>query len=157
MQHRLAALIGGSLASEVILGTFHGMCVTFLRKHGSKIGLRPNWVICDRDQQLQYGKSALNDPQFSEQVQINPSSPKPLWKRSRKQNPKATHPKKCFGRPKLPTKNLWLHYIDFPGTQVALLEENYRSSSSILKASLAVVQQGINTSIRFTHRNHAEI
>ncbi|KAA1096075.1 hypothetical protein PGT21_004275 [Puccinia graminis f. sp. tritici] len=231
MQHRLAALIGGSLASEVILGTFHGMCVTFLRKHGSKIGLRPNWVICDRDQQLQYGKSALNDPQFSEQVQDQSIKPKTVVEAISKAKSQGYSPEEMLRQAETsyqklmaalyrsytdllhadncldfddllllgeklfrshPTIIAHIQHVlidefqdtntvqyeimrllahrgavtvvgdpdqgiygfryaqainlekmtkDFPGTQVALLEENYRSSSSILKASLAVVQQ----------------
>lgn len=31
---------------------------------------------------------------------------------------------------------------DFPSTESILLEENYRSTASILKASLAIVSQG---------------
>ncbi|WAQ87939.1 hypothetical protein PtA15_9A63 [Puccinia triticina] len=231
MQNRLAALIGGSLVSEVILGTFHGMCVTFLRKHGTKIGLRPNWVICDRDQQLQYGKTALKDPQFSEEVQDQSIKPKAVVEAISKAKSQGFSPEETLRRAETPYQKLmamlYRSYIDllyadncldfddllllgeklfrshpaiiahiehvlidefqdtntvqyeimrllahrgavtvvgdpdqgiygfryaqainlekmtkdFPGTQVALLEENYRSSSSILKASLAVVQQ----------------
>ncbi|KAA1096084.1 hypothetical protein PGT21_004498 [Puccinia graminis f. sp. tritici] len=231
MQHRLAALIGGSLASEVILGTFHGMCVTcrcwflfskfiplqglliyidygciitVLRKHGSKIGLRPNWVICDRDQQLQYGKSALNDPQFSEQVQDQSIKPKTVVEAISKAKSQGYSPEEMLRqaetsyqklmaalyREKLfrshPTIIAHIQHVlidEFQDTNTVqyeimrllahrgavtvvgdpdqgiygfryaqainlekmtkgcLLEENYRSSSSILKASLAVVQQ----------------
>ncbi|KAH9457106.1 hypothetical protein Pst134EA_021003 [Puccinia striiformis f. sp. tritici] len=231
MQHRLTALIGGSVASEVILGTFHGMCVTFLRKHGSKIGLKSNWVICDRDQQLAYGKATLKDPQFADQNQDQSIKPKTLVESISKAKSQGSSPEEMLRQAETPFKKLMAmlyrsysdlleadncldfddlllfgeqlfrshpaiishiqHVLidefqdtntvqyqimrllahrgavtvvgdpdqgiygfryaqsinlekmtkDFPGTQVALLEENYRSSSSILKASLAVVQQ----------------
>lgn len=47
-----------------------------LRKHSTKVNLKPNWVICDRDQQLQYAKTTLKDPQFAEQLQDGSLKPK---------------------------------------------------------------------------------
>lgn len=36
-------------------------------------------------------------------------------------------------------------FADFPGTEQIFLEQNYRSTSSILKCSLAIVSQGLFT------------
>ncbi|EGG06154.1 uncharacterized protein MELLADRAFT_87299 [Melampsora larici-populina 98AG31] len=62
MKNRLYVLLGAKLANEIVMGTFHGVCVRFLRQHGSKVGLKANWVICDRKQQLAYCKHVLKDP-----------------------------------------------------------------------------------------------
>jgi len=202
-----------------------------LRKHSAKVNLKPNWVICDRDQQLQYAKTTLKDPQFAEQLQDGSVKPKTVVEaiskaKSQGSSPEAmlrqaetpyhklmamlyrsytdllsadncldfddllllgeqlfrTHPsiishiqhvlidefqdtntvqyqimrllahrgavtivgdpdQGIYGFRYAQAVNLKKMIEDFPGTQVALLEENYRSSSSILKASLAVVQQ----------------
>ncbi|POW09281.1 hypothetical protein PSHT_09184, partial [Puccinia striiformis] len=120
MQHRLTALIGGSVASEVILGTFHGMCVTFLRKHGSKIGLKSNWVICDRDQQLAYGKATLKDPQFADQNQDQSIKPKTLVESISKAKSQGSSPEEMLRQAETPFKKL-----------MAML---YRSYSDLLEA-----------------------
>ncbi|KAG0145759.1 hypothetical protein CROQUDRAFT_658266 [Cronartium quercuum f. sp. fusiforme G11] len=66
MKHRLHVLLGAKLSNKIVnMGTFHGVCVKFLRKYGSKVGLKPNWVICDWDQQLAYCKSILHQPSFA--------------------------------------------------------------------------------------------
>ncbi|MBW0480702.1 hypothetical protein O181_020417 [Austropuccinia psidii MF-1] len=77
MKARLVSLLGSFLASQIILGTFHGMCVGFLRKHGAKVSLKPNWLICDRDQQLEYCKTVLKNPQFVSRIQQAHYSMKP--------------------------------------------------------------------------------
>ncbi|KAH9821595.1 P-loop containing nucleoside triphosphate hydrolase protein [Melampsora americana] len=68
MKNRLYVLLGAKLANEIVMGTFHGVCVRFLRKHGSKVGLKANWVICDRKQQLTYCKDLLKDPKVKAQM-----------------------------------------------------------------------------------------
>lgn len=44
-----------------------------------------------------------------------------------------------------PPLALTISVPDFPGTQQIFLEENYRSTASILKLSLAIVSQGFRT------------
>ncbi|PLW13485.1 hypothetical protein PCANC_15611 [Puccinia coronata f. sp. avenae] len=247
MQFRLAALIGAPLASEVTLGTFHGMCVTFLRKHGAKIKLRSNWVICDRDQQLQYAKTTLRDPQFAEQLQDGSVKPKTVVEEVSKAKSQGFTPQIMLRRAETSFQKLmamlYQSYSDllsadncldfddllllgeelfrshpdvishiqhvlidefqdtntiqyeimrllahrgavtivgdpdqgiygfryaqainlekmtqqFPGTKVAMLEENYRSSSSILKASLAVVQQDQGRIEKNLYTSHPQV
>ena len=50
---------------------------------------------------------------------------------------------KGLGRPSLDPANTDFNHLDFPTTQRLLLEENYRSTGSILAASLAIVAQGM--------------
>jgi hypothetical protein len=77
-----------------------------LRKHGSKIGLRPNWAICDRDQQLQYGKSALNDPQFSEQLQDQSIKPKTVVEAISKAKSQGYSPEEMLRQAETPYQKL---------------------------------------------------
>lgn len=233
MQNRLITLLGGPAASQVILGTFHGMCVGFLRKHGAKVGLKNNWSICDRDQQLQYCKTVLKDSQFAVRIKETNLSLKPNTlldsiskAKSHGQSPQEMlqqaetpysklialmfraytdmlsadncldfddlllfgerlfryHPsviahiehvlidefqdtntiqyqlmvllahrgavtvvgdpdQGIYGFRHAQSINLAKMIKDFPKTQTQLLEENYRSSSGILKAALTIVQQ----------------
>lgn len=55
------------------------MKFSVLRKHGSKVGLKMNWALCDTDQQLAYCKAILNQPAFAAKnanlpVKLKPNS-----------------------------------------------------------------------------------
>ncbi|KAG1729658.1 P-loop containing nucleoside triphosphate hydrolase protein, partial [Suillus paluster] len=50
MRARLAKLIGKDRANKVKMGTFHAICVLFLRKYGSAVGLDANFTICDSEE-----------------------------------------------------------------------------------------------------------
>jgi DNA helicase II / ATP-dependent DNA helicase PcrA len=52
MRERLSKLIGKDQTGRLKLGTFHALCVLFLRKHGRLIGLDENFTICDADERL---------------------------------------------------------------------------------------------------------
>ena len=65
MQERVALLLGSD-AHGVTLGTFHSVCARILRRDGEAIGVPPDFVIYDRDDQLgliRRAQQALNiDP-----------------------------------------------------------------------------------------------
>ena len=48
MRRRLEALIGAK-TSQLVLGTFHAICVRMLRQHGARIGVAANFTIADRE------------------------------------------------------------------------------------------------------------
>ncbi|EGN98601.1 hypothetical protein SERLA73DRAFT_54973, partial [Serpula lacrymans var. lacrymans S7.3] len=50
MKERLAKLIGKARAAEVKMGTFHAICVVFLRKYANRIGLESNFTICGSEE-----------------------------------------------------------------------------------------------------------
>lgn len=50
MRERLTNLVGEKCTRDVKMGTFHGLCAMFLRKHGNEVGLKPNFTICDADE-----------------------------------------------------------------------------------------------------------
>ena len=47
MRERIARLIGNGLESKIILGTFHSVCLRYLRTYGHSIGLRKGFSIAD--------------------------------------------------------------------------------------------------------------
>ena len=47
MKERIAKLVGNGLESKIILGTFHSVCLRYLRQHGHLIGLRKGFSIAD--------------------------------------------------------------------------------------------------------------
>lgn len=49
-----------------------------LRKHGSRLQLKSNWVIADRDNQLAYAKSIMKEPGIEASfTEIHTTAPKP--------------------------------------------------------------------------------
>jgi DNA helicase-2/ATP-dependent DNA helicase PcrA len=51
MRGRLARLLGEDLAKELWVGTFHATCARILRRHGASVGVPPNFVIYDAQDQ----------------------------------------------------------------------------------------------------------
>ena len=47
MKERISRLIGNGLESKIILGTFHSVCLRYLRTYGHLIGLRKGFGIAD--------------------------------------------------------------------------------------------------------------
>jgi len=52
MRERMERQLGISRAAELTLGTFHAICARILRRDGSLIGISPNYVILDDDDQV---------------------------------------------------------------------------------------------------------
>ncbi|MFN3928654.1 MAG: ATP-dependent helicase [Thermoflexus sp.] len=65
MRSRLEALFGGR-AAELTLGTFHAVCARFLRREASLLGLNPQFVIYDEEDQLEAVRQALRDLNLDE-------------------------------------------------------------------------------------------
>ncbi|WP_376789486.1 ATP-dependent helicase [Thermoflexus sp.] len=65
MRARLEALFG-ERAAELTLGTFHAICARFLRREASLLGLNPQFVIYDEEDQLEAVRQALRDLRLDE-------------------------------------------------------------------------------------------
>ncbi|THH15698.1 hypothetical protein EW146_g4817 [Bondarzewia mesenterica] len=50
MKQRLIKMIGKEQASELKMGTFHALCVLFLRMNAKLVALKNNFTICDADE-----------------------------------------------------------------------------------------------------------
>jgi DNA helicase-2/ATP-dependent DNA helicase PcrA len=61
MRSRLAHLIGQGRLDRLTMGTFHAICARLLRREAAAIGLRPNFVIYDRDDQIGLVRQALRE------------------------------------------------------------------------------------------------
>jgi DNA helicase-2/ATP-dependent DNA helicase PcrA len=59
MQNRLEKLTGGKRLN--FAGTFHSLCARFLRRYGQQIGLDPNFVIYDQNDQTDAIKLVINE------------------------------------------------------------------------------------------------
>lgn len=65
MRSRLEALFG-ERAAELTLGTFHAICARFLRREAAFLGLNPQFVIYDEEDQLEAIRQALRDLNLDE-------------------------------------------------------------------------------------------
>lgn len=72
MQHLLGT-VGKKNNQEVFAGTFHSFCCRILRKDGSHLGIRPDFVIYDSDDQETLVKNILKDLNLTPQ-EFKPSS-----------------------------------------------------------------------------------
>ncbi|KAK4048649.1 ATP-dependent DNA helicase srs2 [Microbotryomycetes sp. JL201] len=59
MRLRLTHLVGAKLVDKLMMGTFHSVCVRYLRKYGKLMGLSNNFVIADREDCLNMIKRAV--------------------------------------------------------------------------------------------------
>ncbi len=65
MRSRLEALFG-ERAAELTLGTFHALCARFLRREAPILGLNPQFLIYDEEDQLEAVRQALRDLNLDE-------------------------------------------------------------------------------------------
>ena len=65
MRNRLAALMGDG-AQRLTAGTFHALCASILRRDGQVIGIPPDYVIMDDEDQMNLIKQSM------EQLQLDP-------------------------------------------------------------------------------------
>ncbi|EPS95932.1 hypothetical protein FOMPIDRAFT_1131483 [Fomitopsis schrenkii] len=61
MRARLQVLVGRHETGLIRMGTFHALCASFLRRHGSKLNLETNFTICDADESKKIIKKLLED------------------------------------------------------------------------------------------------
>lgn len=61
MQKRLYALVGQEKASRLVMGTFHSICVMFLRRHYKLTSLDPQWSVVDSAQSDKFISAALKE------------------------------------------------------------------------------------------------
>jgi DNA helicase II / ATP-dependent DNA helicase PcrA len=76
MNHRLGAMLGETSARAMALGTFHAICARILRREAANIGLSPNYVIFDSDDQLTVMKQVvanmgLDDKRYRPRALLN--------------------------------------------------------------------------------------
>jgi DNA helicase-2/ATP-dependent DNA helicase PcrA len=61
MRSRLQSLCGQDVAGSLWVGTFHATCAKLLRAHGAAVGVEPNFVIYDANDQRAVVARALKD------------------------------------------------------------------------------------------------
>ncbi|MBN1246242.1 MAG: UvrD-helicase domain-containing protein, partial [Anaerolineae bacterium] len=61
MNHRLGQMLGDTSARAMMLGTFHATCARMLRREAEMLGLSPNYLIFDTDDQLTVMKQVVAD------------------------------------------------------------------------------------------------
>ncbi|MBM2295024.1 UvrD-helicase domain-containing protein [Sulfitobacter pseudonitzschiae] len=66
MKNRVGQMLGQQIEGMPWLGTFHAICVKLLRRHAELVGLKSNFTILDRDDQLRLIKQIL----VAEQVDV---------------------------------------------------------------------------------------
>src|SRR6056297_1270902 len=59
MKKRVAGLLGQTVEGMPWLGTFHAICVKLLRRHAELVGLKSNFTILDKDDQLRLLKQLV--------------------------------------------------------------------------------------------------
>jgi DNA helicase II / ATP-dependent DNA helicase PcrA len=76
MNHRLASMLGETSSRAMALGTFHAICARILRREAANIGLSPNYLIFDTDDQLSVMKQVvanmgLDDKRYRPRALLN--------------------------------------------------------------------------------------
>jgi DNA helicase-2/ATP-dependent DNA helicase PcrA len=66
MRERLRRLVGEELAKELWVGTFHATCARLLRRHGEAVGVPPNYVIYDAQDQKTIVTRAMKELDLDE-------------------------------------------------------------------------------------------
>lgn len=59
MKERVGRLLGHSIEGMPWMGTFHSICVKLLRRHAELVGLKSNFTILDKDDQLRLLKQLV--------------------------------------------------------------------------------------------------
>ncbi len=59
MNHRLSRMLGETSSRAMALGTFHAICARILRREAEHVGLSPNYVIFDSDDQITVMKQVV--------------------------------------------------------------------------------------------------
>ena len=50
MRERLVKLVGKDQTAQIKMGTFHALCVSFLRRYARSVGIEGNFTVCDADE-----------------------------------------------------------------------------------------------------------
>ncbi|REC59005.1 DNA helicase II [Rhodosalinus sediminis] len=66
MKERIGRLLGEAVEGMPWLGTFHAICVKLLRRHAELVGLKSNFTILDRDDQLRLLKQLIQAENIDE-------------------------------------------------------------------------------------------
>lgn len=61
MRHRLDRMLGDAAARSITMGTFHATCARILRREAELLGLSPNYLIFDTDDQMTVMKQVVAD------------------------------------------------------------------------------------------------
>jgi len=61
MRGRVDRLLGSAVTRGMWIGTFHHLCSRVLRRHGDRIGIHPNFIIFDEDDQRRVVRGVLTD------------------------------------------------------------------------------------------------
>src|SRR6056297_2746076 len=59
MKNRVSGMLGQTVEGMPWLGTFHSICVKLLRRHAELVGLKSNFTILDKDDQLRLLKQLV--------------------------------------------------------------------------------------------------
>jgi DNA helicase-2/ATP-dependent DNA helicase PcrA len=68
MRGRLERLIGAQQLERLTIGTFHAICARILRREAPLMGILPNFVIYDQDDQMSLIKGALRELNLDEKM-----------------------------------------------------------------------------------------
>ena len=66
MRERMAHMLGAHMEGLPWLGTFHAVCARMLRMHAELVGLKPNFIILDTDDQLRLLKQLITAADIDE-------------------------------------------------------------------------------------------
>ena len=66
MRGRLERMVGGEIAKDLWVGTFHATCAKFLRRHADEVGRTQNFVIYDSQDQKAVMTRVLRELEFDE-------------------------------------------------------------------------------------------
>lgn len=68
MRHRVTSLLGLPYDTPMNIATFHSLSAKILRREAKKIGISPNFVICDEKDQIALIKACLKELGISEKI-----------------------------------------------------------------------------------------
>src|SRR5438034_1279162 len=134
MMERLEQLAPGD-ARRLTMGTFHAVCARVLRRDGPQIGIGSNFTIYDDGDQINLVKTALKELNLDERQH----PPRAILARHRNLCVVGDEDQSIYSWRGANFRNVMNFETDFPGARVILLEQNYRSTKTILDAARRVI------------------
>ncbi|HEY3268135.1 MAG TPA: DNA helicase PcrA [Armatimonadota bacterium] len=122
MKSRIEALVGGAVARDMWVGTFHAICARLLRYDGDKNGLDPRFTVYDDSDQIALVKECLKELDLADNKNIQPRAILSLISKAKEKLIPSEQYRRHFGGG---------HMEDIAGSVYRLYEERLSANNAL--------------------------